>query len=471
MISHQAPEQSVRLQSFSVSATALALALVACGGAVTNTAQSDGGSTGDDSGGVAIDSGANTLQDSGSTVHDAAREAAPIDTGIDTGGPSSVYPAFPIDAPQVQDNGGPTLAAPVIVTITWSTDPDANTYNTFGDTIGASSYWHALNTEYSVGPATSGTTNHVTITTAPAATMADSDLDTLVATNAGVAPWPASTPNTIYAVYMPPGMGLTFGGQDVCQQGIGGYHSETSGNVVYAIMPHCNGFMTQDVELSASHELDEAVTDPHTNSNPAYIYFDQNHLAMEFFNSFQSEIGDACEMMMANADPIDFPPYVVQRQWSNKAAAAGHDWCVPSADGYMYNTTLLPSSNEDAISVDLSSLGLGVGVVPSKGFKVALNQTRTFPIGLFSDKALSGPFTIDVQGLGQPIGQDQQGNPINNGTATVTLDRTSGVNGEIANVTVTPTAYSSVGVVFFYIRSVLPGSQQHHYLPILISQN
>jgi hypothetical protein len=162
----------------------------------------------------------------------------------------------------------------------------------------------------------------------------------------------------------------------------------------------------------------------------------------------------------------------VQRQWSNAGAAAGHDWCVPSADGYMYNTTLLASSKPDTINVDMTPLGMGWGPTTSKGFKMALNTTRTFPIGLFSDKALSGPFTIDVQGLGQPIAQDMNGNNINNGTATVALDRASGVNGDIANVTVTPTAFSNpLGVVFFYVRAILPGSQQHHYLPILISQN
>ena len=63
------------------------------------------------------------------------------------------------------------------------------------------------------------------------------------------------------------------------------------------------------------------------------------------------------------------------------------------------------------------------------------------------------------------------GNNINNGTATVTLDKTSGVNGDIANVTVTPTAYSSLGVIFFYVRAVPPTGQVHGYLPVLISQN
>ena len=236
-------------------------------------------------------------------------------------------------------------------------------------------------------------------------------------------------------------------------------------------MPHCSGFQTGDIELSASHELNEAATDPHPNTNTAYAGFDQNHLAFEFFNQFQDELGDACETFNEATDAIDLTPYVVQRQWSNKSAAAGSHWCLPALNEPFYNTTFLPQTKLDTISVDLSSLGVGASTTTSKGFKIAVNKSVTFPVGYFSDQATSGPFTIDIQGLGAPIAQDMNGNAINNGNATVTIDKTSGINGEIANVTVTPTSYSSLGIVFFYIRAVLPNSIQHHYLPVLLSQN
>jgi hypothetical protein len=293
--------------------------------------------------------------------------------------------------------------------------------------------------------------------------------------------WPKATPNTIYAVYMAPGSKLYFGGapdaggQDACGMGVGGYHSTSqSGNYVYAIMPQCMGFQAGDVELSATHEFNEAATDPH---GGAYQGFDQNHLAFEFFNQFQDETGDACELFAEATDTTDFTPYTAQRQWSNKSAAAGSHWCLPALNEPFYNTTFLlgepagiPATQLDDISVNLSALG--AGNVKSKGFKVPLNTARTFPIGLFSDVDTGGPFTLDVQWPPMNVLlQDMSGNNITNGTATVTIDKTSGVNGEIANVTVTPTAYSSIGVTFFYIRAVLPNAQQHHYLPVLLSQN
>ena len=444
----------------------------------------DAGSHGDAS---AVGHGGHRGNEGGVSLSgEASAEASAVDAGHDAfvvpdadhGAPSTTYPAFTVDAPKIVNNGGSVLAAPVIVTVTWNSDPDAATWNAFDDAIGPSPYWHALNSEYGVGAATSGNPNHVSITTPAPSGFSDTDLDALVSAHAGV-DWPASTLNTIYTLYLPPGSGIFFGGaadaggQDACAQGIGGYHSETmdSHHYVYAIVPHCSMFQTGDIELGASHELNEAVSDPHPQTSTAYQGFDQNHLAFEFFNQFQDEIGDACETFNEATDTTDFTPYTVQRQWSNKSAAAGSHWCVPALPEPFYNTTFLPATKLDPISVNIGPLGFGTNNAPSMGFKVPVGTSRRFPIGYFSDVATSGPFTIDVQGLDQPIAQDQNGNAINNGTATVTIDATSGVNGDIAYVTVTPTAYSSLGVVFFYIRSVLPGAQQHHYLPMLISQN
>jgi hypothetical protein len=464
----------VSSRSLGVGAIALALLATpaACGGSTVQPGGAGGNSFGDSGAAAVVDSGTAIEQDAGTVI--VADSGAAVDAAPEAshGAPSSTYPAFAIDVPQVVDNGGPTLTAPVVVTVTWSTDTNAATYNALGDSIGASTYWSDINSEYAVGAAVSGTANHVSITTAPPASYADSDLDTLVETNAGTA-WPAYTAQTIYAIYLPSGTTLTSNGQDLCQEGVLGYHTESQNkNYVYAIIPNCAGFKLADIEVSASHELNEAATDPHPGTDTAYMGFDANHLAMEFFNQFQDELGDACEMLpWALSDTTDFTPYTVQRQWSNKSAAAGSQWCLPKVDQAFCNTTFLPQTNLDTISVNLNTLSPGAGTVQSKGFKMALNETRTFPIGMFSDMATTAPFTVDVPDFSGPIAQDQNGNNINNGTATVTLDKTTGVNGEIINVTVTPTAFSSLGVVYFNIRSVPASGSVHGELPVLISQN
>ena len=225
--------------------------------------------------------------------------------------------------------------------------------------------------------------------------------------------------------------------------------------VVYAIMPHCSGSSADDVVTAASHELNEASTDPFPDTNTAYAGFDGDHLSYEFFNAFQDELGDACEQFQTSyftttETAFTFP---VQRQWSNASAAAGHDPCVPAMAAPFYSVTLFPA-DEDAISVDLTSLMAPVTM--TKGFKLALNESRTFQVGFFSDAATSGPWTISAIVDPQLTFPDQNGNAINNGTATVSIDKTSGVNGEKANVTVTPTAFNSLGTVFIYLRSALP---------------
>jgi hypothetical protein len=400
---------------------------------------------------------------------------------VDAGGPSSgPYPpaGLTIDVAQVVNGGAAVMSAPIIVTVTWSIDPDAATYNAMGDAIGASSYWHAINSEYGIGPATSGSTNHVSITTPPTNnTIADTDIDSLVDTNVGSA-WPASTANTMYMIYLPPGVKFTSGGQDQCGSGLGGYHTTSQkNNYVYGIALHCSNFQTSDVELSASHEMNEAVTDPLVGGQ-AWVGFDANHLSFEFFNAFQDELGDACEAFVEATDTTDFTPYTVQRQWSNKSAAAGSHWCVPALPEPFYNVTYASGTTLDTITANLTSLGNGAGSTTSKGFKVAVGATRTFQIEYFSDVQTQTGFTLDVHGLPstdgsnvQPIATDQGGNNIANGDATVTIDNPVGSNGMTANVSITPKSFSSLGVTFFYIRAVLPGAQQHHYLPILISQN
>ncbi len=489
MLSHRVRESLVGLCSLSVT-TALAVGLAACGGSTAAQSQDDSGAAAVD--GSAVDTGI-AVEDSGATRDASGSRDAGADAGADAdaaGNDAAVaYPAFALDVPTIQNNGEAVLSAPVFVTVTWAGDANATTFNTFGDQIGPSDYWKTINSEYGVGASTSGPTNHVSISTEGGfpATLSDSDVDNLVAQNVANGTWPAPTRNTVYVVYLPKSTTFTFGGLDAggvdaCQTGVGGYHTQTTAGanqVAYAVVPQCPSFQLNDIILSASHEMNEAATDPYPNSqNNGYQGF--NDLSWEFFNFFQDELGDACEMYSWAAVTTTEPnfAYNVQRQWSNKASLAGHEPCVPALAEPMYNTTFLHqgdagvSTQLDTITANLSPMGQGYpSSVPGRGFKVALNQSVTFPIGLYSDQPTSAPWTLDVWGATNPIGQDQNGNPINNGTATVTFSKSTGQNGDIVDVTVTPTAYSTLNVTLVTIRSVLPGATAHHYLPILIAPN
>ena len=66
--------------------------------------------------------------------------------------------------PHVVDNGGATLSAPKIVTVTWNADPNQAAFEALGDGIGGSAYWSATTGEYGIGAATG---SHVRIATTP----------------------------------------------------------------------------------------------------------------------------------------------------------------------------------------------------------------------------------------------------------------------------------------------------------------
>lgn len=95
-------------------------------------------------------------------------------------------------------------------------------------------------------------------------------------------------------------------------------------------------------------------------------------------------------------------------------------------------------------------------------------QPLAIPVGLFSDGPTTTAWNVDVDLAWSMV--DASGKAIPNGTATVSLDHGSGLNGDVVNLSVTPTTWSSPGVVYLAVRSLLPGQTQAHETPILIGQ-
>jgi hypothetical protein len=458
-----------------VHATALFAAFCtanACGGS-SATPAADASTDGGDGGTAPPPDASDASSPQDASVPEGA--APSPEASIDATADAAPYPAFAVDVARITDLGGPTETAPAIVTVSWSADTNAAVWEAFGDTIGASSYWHTINSEYSVGAGSSG--GHVRIATTPMAVMTNLDVDALVTSGAN-STWPAATANTVYAVYLPPATRLYLngepdaGGLDPCQTGVPGYHTETqsSPRLVYTVVEQCPGAAVSALTFTASLELNEAATNPMVFTNPAYAGFDTDHMAFELFTGFQHEVGDACRRAVTTPDVTTEPnfAYSVARQWSNASAAAGHDWCVPASSPVFYNTTLLPQSGEGTISVNVAPLGMGGGTSSTRGFVGTLGQALVIPVGLFSDGPTAGPFNLDVDTTWPVV--DANGNAIANGSATVSFDHSSGVNGDLVKMTVTPTAWSPLGVVYVAIRSLLPGQSQAHELPILIGQ-
>ncbi len=365
-------------------------------------------------------------------------DAAP---DVDNGSPSTTYPAFKIDAPQVQDYGGVVLTAPKVVPIYFSSDDTSYTgkLTSFLDNLPASAYWPAISTEYGVGAMTVATP--IVITDAPPTTIDDTAIGPWLASEIAAAVLPTQDANTVYAVFYPTGTTVTLQGDASCTS-FGGYHSSFPQNTVtitYAIVPRCasfNGLVGIDSTTSAaSHELIEASTDPHPDQDAAYASVDDNHIIFELIGG-GGEVGDMC---VSSSDPYFDPTDIgamVQRSWSNAAAKGGHNPCVPS-DGTPYFNSMPVFTDQVTIS------GLGT----TEGIKIPIGQSATIEVDLFSDAQTSGPWTVSAQDLG---GETQGSTEL-----TFAWDRTTGQNGEKLHLTINAVAKSQYGAEAFIVDSKL----------------
>ena len=439
-----------------LAAVTTACTFAACGGSTTSSnaaPTNDAGSTTDEGGANGDDGG----------TPDAMDEAPPA---VDHGMPSTTYPAFKADMPQLNKNAGNILTAPIIVPITWETDSNAARIDSFADQIGGTTYWKKIVSEYGVGVATVGQHVHIPVNAQNPlpATMSTDELESMVDQSVGTTGWPAATAQTIFIVFPHPSIAVTAGGSPACTV-FGGYHTVTQqGGHIYALALPCTGGAgaLTNATVSGSHELAEAATDPFPGSG--YSNFDSNHISWSFFNRFQPENGDDCEFYSDSSykemAPFDFE---VQRSWSNVAAAGGHNPCVPATTGAYFGVT--PTELETVAYAGRS------GNIMTKGINIPVGTSKTFPVGFFSDGPMSGPWSIRVaEGFTPGVG----GPPANH--LSVSVDKTSGQNGEISYVTVTVNkAGSTISNRSFakanYITLLSSLGNATHFMPVLITNN
>jgi hypothetical protein len=217
--------------------------------------------------------------------------------------------------------------------------------------------------------------------------------------------------------------------------------------------------------MSMSHELIEAVTDPHPHdNNPGWVGFDTAHFGFDWFQEFSDETGDACELFRESffedkeTTPVAFD-YWVQRTWSNKAGPAGHDPCQPAPATPYFNVTPL---NLGMIGVtlpaQLSSTNMPQTIM-TKGLHIAVGETQTLELGFYSDAATGGPWTLSTS-LGSPLSQTMPT------YLTVTLDKTRGQNGEKAYASVKVNSAGRLKAELLVFHSSMNGVS--HYMPVVI---
>jgi hypothetical protein len=222
--------------------------------------------------------------------------------------------AGPAATPHLTYRNGPLLTNVEVFTVFWGAAWNTTQHallthvNGFFDFILTSPLIDQL-AEYSVPGHTIGHGKHTgsIVITSPALQHSVTDtaiqhmLQAEISSNRA---FPHPTPNTLYFVYLPPGIRVTQGGSASCTA-FCGYHNDISGQVFYAVMPFpgcagCTGGLSVADALTStsSHELCEAITDP----IPGQGWYDDAN----------GEIGDICAWKTKKIGT-----WTVQLEWSN----------------------------------------------------------------------------------------------------------------------------------------------------------
>jgi hypothetical protein len=226
--------------------------------------------------------------------------------------------------------------------------------------------------------------------------------------------------------------------------GCGGYHSEMV--VGGASIPYAVAFQFPDVPSipnvfddltnSASHEVVEAATDPYPVTSPAWASVGPSDYAWGMFQGqFGAELADRCNQQY-DAKPADLP-FSVNTVWSNTAAAAGHDPCVPARTSPFFGVI---GSPPDTSFVNPS-------FPAAKSIHIPLGGTGRLPLTLFSEEAAVGTFHVDAFDMTQ-----DPTTPLAQGTALAfTWDKSDGGNGDVVTLDISVVKSGTGGFESFLV--------------------
>ena len=422
----------------------IAASAMACGSShgTLFAASGTGGSAAQGTGGG---SGAGTTGSGGTASTGSGTAGSTSSSGTTTSSSTSggwVEGPFP-PPPQVVSGGGPVLTAPELYPVFFSND-DAATVASLADftmNVGGTPYWTAATSEYGVGAAT----GHAAIKLAEAAPAAitDAQIQQWLATKFATAGsgFPAPTASTLIVLYYPTGTSITLQNVSSCVAGgFGGYHSSAAINgqqIAYAVVPRCGNL--DSTTGDASHELVEAATDAHPLVDPAYVHVDDGDVYWQLLLG-GGEVGDMCAQfpnVFTKFAPFN---YTVQRTWSNKAAAAGHDPCVPQLPGEVY-------FNAAPVLPDLFAWNIQGQTAMIKSVSIPVGGTKTIPIQLFSDGPI-GPWTVTVTDPAVMLGAPSA-------LLDLSLDKSTGKNGDTLQLTIKVLGAGTGNAEVFIVKSTL----------------
>lgn len=270
----------------------------------------------------------------------AADLAEPPDMSADL---APFQPGAHVPMPQIPGRGGPVLGALKLITITFSDDANAAMEESFGD-WSVKSPWLATAAEYGVASGAHMSKVRVPMTAPTTVTQTDVVNFLLAKLGDGTLPKPADDASGyLFAVYYPRTTQLSVPDKFFCQQ-FAGFHGEAKLGMVrfaFAAIGDCPTYISsfteaENIQRGAAQELIAAATNPFPTTAPAYFTTDTTNP----WSYYGGEVSDVCPPRQVFRDS----GFLAQRYFSNGAAQAGRDPCVPApADLVYYNTAVSPA--------------------------------------------------------------------------------------------------------------------------------
>lgn len=387
--------------------------------------------------GAASDATADQLATQDSAPSADAGPEATVDAAVDAAVDAPFMTAAHAPLLHVDTLGGRVLTSPQVVTVTYADDPQRAPIDAFVQSLVHSSWMHAAVGEYGVGEGTVLGVQHRTDNAPTMFTSVQLEAQLAADVRSGALPVPADhdVSNLIYMVFLPGTSTITLpSGAASCTQ-FTGYHGEFAspyGAVSYAAVVNCGsaqfGTPEGDYTYPGSHELAEAITDALPRTHPGYRVPADSASA---WLAFGAELADLC---------FFDPPYqspdgtVLAPSWSNVAAAAGGNPCVPAVAG------------ENFFSVDVG---------PDALQTVDAGQTVTFTLRGWSQRPMSA-WHLELY----PLGGDA--------TLRARLGATTLNNGLTTTVTVMAPATIASGA-FGKWALLLTSATTHHAVPLVVA--
>jgi hypothetical protein len=262
--------------------------------------------------------------------------------------------------PQIVYRGGPFLRNPRVVTVTFKGD-DAGVVTrleTFGDTITRSAWWRTVVDSYCtdqgdcIGEGQPGA--HARLEAALPPNVRDVEVEELLTREAAAGRLGPIDASTLLAVYLPEGVSLSDAFVPrYCAGGPRAFHRALTlgeSKVPFAVIPRCSD--EAELTATASHELLETTTNPDPSERGFAFEQGSKNIA---FTASGVEAVDPCGLLTMDGHWTFESGFVVQRAWSNRAAALGRDPCVPARADRPY-LALVPSEP----AVRLAEVGASV---------------------------------------------------------------------------------------------------------------